>query len=223
MANEGSSRARGDEVAPRGELRASYDDRDRVVEALRVAAGDGRITPEELDDRVGAALVARTYGELAALVSDLPAAPGSAAGALAARPQDVVRIVCHSGTARRDGPWLVPQRLEVRVAAGSVTLDFTEAVVSWPSLLIHAEVRGGTLKLVTRPGILVNTDDVEIFGGVARVWAPWGPDMPVRLRIEVSGMANGGSITAGPRRRRRTPWQWLRRRPRRYALPPGPA
>src|SRR5437763_9314960 len=44
---------------------------------LRVAAGDGRITAAELDERVGAALTARTYGELAALVSDIPAAPGS--------------------------------------------------------------------------------------------------------------------------------------------------
>jgi hypothetical protein len=42
---------------------------------LRVAGGDGRLNAEELDERVGAALTARTYGELAALVSDLPAAP----------------------------------------------------------------------------------------------------------------------------------------------------
>src|SRR5215472_9944745 len=62
-------RAPGDEPVPGGAgLRASHDDRDRVVEVLRVAAGDGRITAEELDERVGAALTARTYGELAALI-----------------------------------------------------------------------------------------------------------------------------------------------------------
>jgi hypothetical protein len=43
---------------------------------------------------VGAALTARTYGELAALVSDLPA------GAPAAKPKDLVRIDCQSGSAR---------------------------------------------------------------------------------------------------------------------------
>src|SRR5215470_16431320 len=79
-------------------LRASHDDRDRAVEVLRVAAGDGRITAEELDERVGAALTARTYGELAALVSDIPAAPGSlplAPGSppgAGAAPKDLVRI-----------------------------------------------------------------------------------------------------------------------------------
>src|SRR5215470_20426377 len=92
MAEETSVPAPGGDPAPPGEhdpapgaepvpgsagLRASHDDRDRAVEVLRVAAGDGRITAEELDERVGAALTARTYGELAALVSDIPAAPGS--------------------------------------------------------------------------------------------------------------------------------------------------
>ena len=58
-----------------GELRASHADRDRVVEVLRVAAGDGRITADELDQRLEAALTARTLGELAVLTTDLPASP----------------------------------------------------------------------------------------------------------------------------------------------------
>ena len=62
----------GGEIA-RSQLRASYDDRDRVVELLRVSAGDGRLTAEELDERLELAMTARTYGELARLISDLPA------------------------------------------------------------------------------------------------------------------------------------------------------
>ncbi len=57
-----------------GELRASHTDRDAVVEQLRVAAGDGRLTSEELDERLERALTARTYRELAELTTDLPAA-----------------------------------------------------------------------------------------------------------------------------------------------------
>jgi len=38
------------------ELRASHDDRDRVVELLRVSAGDGRLTAEELDERLELAI-----------------------------------------------------------------------------------------------------------------------------------------------------------------------
>ena len=69
----------GREVA-RSELRASHEDRDRVVELLRVSAGDGRLTAEELDERLELAMTARTYGELAKLVADLPA-DGSVASA----------------------------------------------------------------------------------------------------------------------------------------------
>ena len=62
--------------AGRPELRASHEDRDRVVELLRVAAGDGRLTADELDQRLEAALTARTQRELVVLTADLPAAPG---------------------------------------------------------------------------------------------------------------------------------------------------
>ena len=64
----------GGEIA-RSELRASHDDRDRVVELLRVSAGDGRLTAEELDERLEQAMTARTYGELARLVADLISRP----------------------------------------------------------------------------------------------------------------------------------------------------
>ena len=94
----------GGEIA-RNELRASHDDRDRVVELLRVSAGDGRLTAEELDERLEQAMTARTYGELARLVADLPAV-GSAAGhavspATAPQAKDVVRIDTRSGHVKR--------------------------------------------------------------------------------------------------------------------------
>jgi hypothetical protein len=215
--------ATGGEVAARGgDLRASHDDRDRVVDLLRVAAGDGRLTAEELDERVGAALTARTYSELTALVSDLPAAGAAAVGVPDAKPKDVVRIDCHSSNANREGRWLVPRRMEVRVTSGSVTLDFTEAVVSWPTLQIDAEIRSGNLTLVTKPGVVVNTDDLTIRSSNVKIRAPWGPGGPVTLRIDVSGRIESSNIKARPPRPpRRTFWQWLLRRPR-PALPPAP-
>jgi uncharacterized protein DUF1707 len=125
MADEASAQARGNDMTPSPHLRATHDDRNRVVEQLRVAAGDGRLTLEELDQRVGAALMARTYGELAALVSDLPAAPASSADGPETKPKDLVRIDCHTASTRRQGPWMVPRRMQVNVTGGSVTLDFT--------------------------------------------------------------------------------------------------
>jgi Domain of unknown function (DUF1707) len=206
---------RGDQVEPAVELRASHEDRDRVAEILRIAAGDGRLTAEELDERLEVALTARTQRELTALTTDLPATADSAAGLSAATPKDLVRIETHSGTARRNGPWVVPQAMEVRVTSGSVLLDFTEAVIATPVLKINTEVKSGTLRLITKPGIVVDTDDVSVRSGTSKVRAPWGPGAPVTLRVEVSGSVGSGSLNAGPRRR--TFWQWLLRRPQSYA------
>jgi hypothetical protein len=216
MTGEVAPPGRGDEPARSAELRASHGDRDRVVELLRVAAGDGRLTAEELDERLEVALTARTYGELAALTTDLPAVPGFAADAPAMKPKDVVHIDCRSGNVRRNGRWMVPQRMQVQVTSGNVTLDFTEAVLSQPSLQIDAEVRSGNLTLVTKPGIVVDADDVAIRSGNVKVREPWAGRLPVTLRIDVSGKVGSGNITARPPRR--TFWQWLRRAPRPYAI-----
>lgn len=54
------------------ELRVSDSDRDRVAERLRVAAGEGRLGADELEDRLERAFAARTEAELAPLTADLP-------------------------------------------------------------------------------------------------------------------------------------------------------
>jgi hypothetical protein len=199
----------------RSELRASHDDRDRVVELLRVAAGDGRLTAEELDERLEVAMTARTYGELARLVSDLPDSP-EVAGAPAPRVKDVVRLNCHSGQTVKDGRWVVPQRMELRVTSGHITLDFTQAVITHPSLQIDAEVRSGRVILITKPGIVVDTDDVAVRSGHVTVRAPWGSDGPEVLRIDVAGTVGSGHLIARPPHR--TFWQWLTRQPKPYAI-----
>ncbi|MGH3263768.1 MAG: DUF1707 SHOCT-like domain-containing protein [Trebonia sp.] len=214
-------------TTPGLDLRASHADRDQVVELLREAAGDGRLSAEELDDRLERALTAKTYTELAALTADLPIAPGVAivpagAGAASAAPKEMVRIHVHGSAAQRKGGWVVPKEMDIKAIGGGVTLDFTEAVITQPLLRITAEVRGGTLTLITRPDIVVDADDIEVRGASVHTPEPPGPAVPVRLRIEIAGTVRGGAISAGPPRpprpRRRTFWQWLRRAPRPPAI-----
>ena len=57
------------------ELLASDADRELVAERLRAAAGEGRLTSEELEERLDRAFSARTEAELEPLVADLPVAP----------------------------------------------------------------------------------------------------------------------------------------------------
>jgi len=55
-------------------LRASDADREQIAERLRHATAEGRLLAEELEQRLETAFSARTYGELDALVADLPGA-----------------------------------------------------------------------------------------------------------------------------------------------------
>jgi len=77
----------------RGQLRAGHADRERVVEALKDAFVDGRLTRDEFGARADRALAARTRADLAALTADLPDAPSRPAAAPAgpARPPAPVR------------------------------------------------------------------------------------------------------------------------------------
>src|SRR5690242_20381647 len=65
-------------AAGRGHLRASHADRERVVGSLKAAFVQGRLAKDEFDLRVGQALAALTYAELAAVIADLPAGPAGA-------------------------------------------------------------------------------------------------------------------------------------------------
>ena len=221
MMGEISPAGPGENLPSADRLRASHEDRDRVIEMLRVAAGDGRLTSEELDERVEIAFSARTYGELAALTSDLPASgeaivPAAPATALH---KNVVRLETRSGNLSRVGRWVVPRRIEARVTSGNIKLDFTDAVIAHRSIEIEADVRSGNLVIITKPGIAVDTDDVVIRSGNVRVRAPWGSQAPVTVQINVTGKVGSGNIVARPPRR--SLWDWLMRRPRRYAITSG--
>ena len=62
-------------AAGRGGLRTSRADRDQVIAVLKTAFVQGRLTKEEFEARIDQALTSRTYAELAAVASDIPAGP----------------------------------------------------------------------------------------------------------------------------------------------------
>jgi hypothetical protein len=76
-------------------IRVSDADRDRVTAQLRDHFAAGRITPGELDERLSAALNAKTFGNLRRIMADLPgpvpAPPGAAPPPLRATPAWAVR------------------------------------------------------------------------------------------------------------------------------------
>jgi hypothetical protein len=176
-------------------MRASDADRDRTIDVLRAAAGDGRLTADEFDERLGAALASRTLGDLAGLTADLAAGPRLADPATA-QAENVIRIDQRGGSVQRSGCWVVPRRLELRSSWCDVKLDFTDAVIGHDTLRIDMSMRGGSLTLVTRPGIVVDADalatryaDVDLRPGTE-------PAAPVILRVRLTGRMRYGVISA---------------------------
>ena len=158
-------------------MRASHEDRDRVVDALRVAGGDGRLSAEELDTRLERALSARTLGELAGLTTDLPNAPAA---------KEVLVIRQHAGKYVQEGRWLVPARIELRTQMCRVTLDFTRATITSSVLRIETDMVHGKLLIVSSPGIVINTDGLNLTYSKLKLHSTNAAADP-RLRIELAG------------------------------------
>ncbi len=113
----------------RGQLRASDSDRERVIEILKGAFARRQLTMGEFDTRVGQALGARTYAELAALTA------GVSAGRTAARP------------VRSPGP--VPARAPL---GGVPRAPLGRAARSCAGVITAAVRRAGSLRLTVNSG-----------------------------------------------------------------------
>ncbi|WP_214410223.1 DUF1707 SHOCT-like domain-containing protein [Sphaerisporangium fuscum] len=190
-------------------LRASDADRDRVAELLSVAVADGRLDPVEFDERLAAALAARTIDALAPLTTDLIAVPGRDgartppfAGTPAA---ELLVIKERHGSVRRDGRWTLPRRLALRTAWCDVTLDLTSAVRSAPELVIELRVNGGNVELILAPGMVVDANELSVRHSSLAISRDAGDDTPETLYVRLVGRMRHGLLD--------TRWQAPRRAP----------
>jgi hypothetical protein len=181
-------------------LRASDADRDSVIELLRAAVTDGRLDPAEFDERVEAALGARTIDALAPLTADLIAGPrGGAALTLppvtpAGPAAELLTIREKHGTVRRDGRWTLPRRLVLRTAWCQVLLDLTKAVRSGPELVIELKVTGGDVDLILAPGMVVDANELAVRYSKLEITSDAGDDTPQTLNVRLVGTMKHGRI-----------------------------
>jgi hypothetical protein len=152
---------------PTTATRASDQERERAVEVLREAAGDGRLTFEELTDRVDAALRATTRDELERLTADLPDATAPARRPAAGHEVAVpTRQSTVFGDVRRSGEWTVPERSSWRTCFGDVVLDLREARVGMAEMTIDAGTVFGDVQLLVPEGVAVEVRSRTVFGSV---------------------------------------------------------
>jgi hypothetical protein len=182
------------------DLRASDAERERTIDALRDAAAEGRLTFEELADRIESAAGARTRGELDELTRDLPAA--TAGARVAPMPAGELMVPARQssvfGDVRRSGGWIVPPRSSWQSCFGDVVLDLREARVGAFEVVIEASSVFGDIDLLVPEGITVEIRTSTIFGsvrqeadGVAPAGAP---------RVILSGWTVFGDVRVRARR-----------------------
>jgi Domain of unknown function (DUF1707)/Cell wall-active antibiotics response 4TMS YvqF len=193
--------------------RASDAEREAVVARLRDAAGEGRLTVEELAERIDAAYAAKTRAELEPLTADLPApaersgfapaaAPGAASPAPARRAPPLVLGILGGGD--RKGRWRVPERMTVVNVMGGADLDLREAVLDGPEVEITVfSIMGGSTITVPE-GVHVELDGFALLGGNdLRISSPDPPPGAPVVRVRAWSLIGGTDVrTRGERRRR---------------------
>jgi hypothetical protein len=164
------------------QLRISDEDRHKVAEVLRHAAGEGRIDLEELDERLEATFRAKTYADLVPITADLPvrttdalpvmppAAPPALqpAGAGAASAMVPARAypssISFMGECTRRGVWRVPEQHTAFSMMGSITLDLREALFEAREVTITAVAIMAGIDIIVNPQTQVIVDGVGIMG-----------------------------------------------------------
>jgi len=106
------------------EMRVSDQDRDSAVEQLSEHAAAGRLTLDELEERVSVALAARTRGELGALTRDLP----GNAGRPAERRKAVRWMIAVMGGSHRRGRYRANRAVNVIAVMGGGRYRLNRAV-----------------------------------------------------------------------------------------------
>ena len=189
-------------VPDKGSLRASDADRERVADVLRQAAGDGRLTMEELDERLDAVYAAKTYAELEPITRDLPAAGTAHApvpaqssavqgGRIGGVPTSEGAFAILGGFSRK-GDWVVPKDFTAFAFMGGGEIDLREARFAEPVVTIHVIAIMGGIEITVPEDVTVRVTGIGIMGAFEHTSSGTGePDGPT---IIVNGVAFMGGV-----------------------------
>lgn len=139
-------------------IRASDQERDAAVQRLQAAFAEGRLTDQEFDERMRAALAARTHADLDALFADLPASsapvvPRPAGPVTGLRPGRYA--VAYKNSVRYSGRWRVPERFRAVVYKGGGVIDLRAAELTAPVTSVLAVAYKSTIEIIVPPGVRV--------------------------------------------------------------------
>jgi Domain of unknown function (DUF1707) len=180
-------------------IRASDQDREAVVQRLQAAFAEGRLDDEEFDERMRAALTARTSANLVPLLDDLPAAPDRPAAAPAPGPKPGRFAIAYKNSVRRGGRWRVPERFTSVVYKGGGWLDLRAAELTAHVTTVVAVAYKSRINILVPPGVRVEMEGLGVTNGWSADEARESqlpPDAPV---VHIRGIAYKGTIETSTR------------------------
>jgi hypothetical protein len=200
-----------------GGLRIGHRERDAVAEVLKEAAGDGRLSLDELDERLEAALQARTYADLDPLVADLAVALpsrqlgmgiGTGSPLQPQRPpvmgysrEDPLRLDAGMSSEKRQGAWTVPPFVRISPGMGSVKLDCLDATPAAQVIEVEVTAGAGSILIVLPDGWAADVDRLSNSWGSKAVKVPRDP-APGKPLLVFYGAVGLGSFKVRPPSRR---------------------
>lgn len=188
-------------VNPVGVARAADADREAIADRLRIAAGDGRIDLAELEDRLGQAYAAKTYGQLESLVADLPSRAVSIQQHDALPEPETLVLKTKSAIIKQSGRWVVPRRIAAESSTGLITIDFTHASCAHREVDVEAVTQTGRIRLLIPDGWAARIGPSSTNTSHIKNEAAETPDAAAPTVI-VTGHPVHGHITIKQRRRR---------------------
>ena len=179
-------------------IRVSDAERDATVRTLGDHAAVGRLTLDELEDRAGRALAAKTRGELAVLTSDLPqeAAGAAPAGVPQARVRKPVRwMVAIMGGSRRHGRFRTVGTVNSVSIMGGDEIDLREAEIEGGHLTLNLFALMGGATIYVPDSIEVDVSGFSLMGGNTEMGSLRNPrpGAPV-IQIRAYNLMGGATI-----------------------------
>jgi len=155
------------------DLRAADTDRQLVADVLNTAYADGRITLDELNERLDVTWRARTFGELVPVTADLMpvARHDQYVSPTPSRPlvdptttNTTDSFTSIMSTARRQGPWRVSRRISGTVIMGDAKIDLRQATFDAERCELNISCIMGDVKIWVPEGVSVRDETSAIMG-----------------------------------------------------------
>ena len=184
------------------ELRASDAEREQAADVLRIAASEGRLNVEELEDRLTAAYSAATRRELERLTADvsperlgagtIPPRGKSSGLTVKEGPGGQRWVISVMGGHDKRGRWRVAPRCTVLSVMGGSSIDLNDAELSDRLTEINVYSFMGGSEIRVPHGVNVQISDFALMGGndvqIGEEIAPaGGPTIRIRLVAVMGG------------------------------------